>query len=159
MFPFISITSIMPLLLFISLSSSPCCLLYTLLCAPVAAPCLKDHSFFGHCSFPFRVGGYLLNTIEWRGLSSGTTQPAFTLQSASLQRGYSGAGDTGRTGCLQSQNLKAENWRAALLELMASAFPQGRKLGKGVPVPKTPASLLLPLPCSDPFPGTEDEGC
>lgn len=27
----------------------------------------------------FRVGGYLLNTIEWRGLSSGTTHPAFTL--------------------------------------------------------------------------------
>lgn len=72
----------MPLLLFISLSSSPCCLLYTLLCAPVAAPCLKDHSFFGHCSFPFRVGGYLLNTIEWRGLSSGTTHPAFTLHAS-----------------------------------------------------------------------------
>lgn len=65
---------------------------------------------------------------------------------------------TERTLRLRSQNQKAENWRAALQELSASAFPQGRKLGRGVPVLKAPASLLLLLPWSDPFPAAEDGG-
>lgn len=64
-----------------------------------------------------------------------------------------------RTGCLWSPNLKAENWRTALLGQTASAFPPGAEVGRGVPVPKAQAPVpLLLLPCSDPFLAREDGG-
>lgn len=96
----------------------------------MAAPCLKDHSFFSQYSFPFRAAGYLLNTTEWLGLSSGTAHPAFTLHAS---RG-------GRRNSFHAPSPPPRNETGA-----------GRRAGSS-PDPALPSSCQAPRTSSPPEP-------
>lgn len=78
----------------------------------------------------FRVAGYLLNTIEWQGLSSGTAHPAFTLHAS---RG-------GRRNSFHAPSPPPRNETGA-----------GRRAGSA-PDPALPSSCQAPRTSSPPEP-------